>query len=99
MGSGSPPLPGPKPTAIPSHVLNGGSPLSSSAPTRDARDARERENLNTSIRSSFAPRIPVEFDQPESESHTTEHASSYDSPRRKSSESKYAHPAIQWYFG
>ncbi|KAL4789599.1 hypothetical protein BDV19DRAFT_373853 [Aspergillus venezuelensis] len=86
MGSGSPPPPGPKPKAIPSYLLNGGSPLSSNVASRDAR---ERESLNTSIRSSFSPRIPVQFDQPESDSQPTiDLASSYDSPRRKSSVSK-----------
>lgn len=49
-------------------MLNGGSPLhastSSGSGTR-VRDARERESLNTSIRSSFAPRVPAEFDSPE----------------------------------
>lgn len=59
MGSGSPPL-GPKPkSAIPSHVLNGSSPLHLSP---GARAARERESLNSSIRSSFTPRIPAEFE-------------------------------------
>ncbi|KAJ5919978.1 GTP cyclohydrolase 1 [Penicillium verhagenii] len=60
MGSGSPPAP--KPSAIPSHMLNGSSPLQSSSGTgtgNRTRDARERESLNTSIRSSFAPRVPV----------------------------------------
>ncbi|KAL4994616.1 hypothetical protein BDV10DRAFT_176541 [Aspergillus recurvatus] len=85
MGSGSPPPPGPKPKAIPSHLLNGGSPLAGSVASRDVR---ERESLNTSIRSSFAPRVPIEFDQPESESYSTEHASSYDIPRRRSSVTK-----------
>lgn len=51
-------------------MLNGGSPLqSSSSPgsgTR-ARDARERESLNSSIRSSFAPRVPVGFEATEEE--------------------------------
>ncbi|KAJ5379509.1 GTP cyclohydrolase 1 [Penicillium cosmopolitanum] len=65
MGSGSPPS---KPSAIPSHMINGSSPLqSSSSPgggTR-ARDARERESLNTSIQSSFAPRVPVGFEAEE----------------------------------
>lgn len=64
MGSGSPPSG--KPSAIPSHMLNGSSPLQSSSSsaggsTTRARDARERESLNTSIQSSFAPRIPAEF--------------------------------------
>ncbi|PLN77667.1 putative GTP cyclohydrolase I [Aspergillus taichungensis] len=63
MGSGSPPRPGPKPkSAIPSRLLNGGSALN---PSMNSRDARERESLNSSIRSSFAPRIPVEFESPE----------------------------------
>ncbi|OJJ53872.1 hypothetical protein ASPSYDRAFT_61828 [Aspergillus sydowii CBS 593.65] len=86
MGSGSPPPPGPKPKAIPSHLLNGGSPLNSTSVA--SRDARERDSLNSSIRTSFAPRVPVEFDQPESEAHSAEHASSYDNPRRRSSVSK-----------
>jgi len=51
-------------------MLNGSSPLqSSSSPgsgTR-ARDARERESLNSSIRSSFAPRVPVGFETTEDE--------------------------------
>ncbi|KAL3478377.1 hypothetical protein BJX99DRAFT_224387 [Aspergillus californicus] len=79
MVSGSPP--GPKPKAIPSHLINGGSPLQ---PSLASRDARERESLNTSIRSSFSPRIPAEFDLPESNSSMADHASSYDSPRRNS---------------
>ena len=59
MGSGSPP-PGSKPkSVIPAHVLNGSSPLNLSA---GARAARERESLNSSIRSSFTPRIPAEFE-------------------------------------
>ncbi|KAJ5913111.1 GTP cyclohydrolase 1 [Penicillium tannophilum] len=60
MGSGSPPSS--KPSAIPSHMLNGSSPLQSSSSSRSGnrtRDARERESLNTSIRSSFAPRVPA----------------------------------------
>lgn len=62
MGAGgSPPL-GPKPSAIPSHMLNGSSPLH---PTTGVRDERERESLNSSIRSSFAPRVPAEFNSPE----------------------------------
>ncbi|KAF7116316.1 hypothetical protein CNMCM5793_004482 [Aspergillus hiratsukae] len=66
MGSGSPPQ-GPKPmSAIPSHLLNGSSPLHPSN-TTGVRDARERESLNSSIRSSFAPRIPAEFNLPEIE--------------------------------
>ncbi|RAH48431.1 GTP cyclohydrolase I [Aspergillus aculeatinus CBS 121060] len=64
MASGTSPPHGPKPkSAIPSHMLNGGSPLHLSL---GSRDARERESLNSSIRSSFTPRVPVEFaDLPE----------------------------------
>ncbi|KAL2220298.1 GTP cyclohydrolase I [Thermoascus aurantiacus ATCC 26904] len=59
--SSSPPL-GPKPkSAVPSYLLNGSSPLSNST---SARDARERESLASSIRSSFTPRTPAEFDSP-----------------------------------
>ncbi|KAL2786864.1 hypothetical protein BJX62DRAFT_205400 [Aspergillus germanicus] len=84
MGSGSPPPTGPKPkSVIPSHLLNGGSPLNNTSVA--SRDARERESVQTSIRSSFAPRIPAEFDLPESDAPAADHASSYDSPRRRSS--------------
>ncbi|KAL2010615.1 hypothetical protein VTN00DRAFT_6422 [Thermoascus crustaceus] len=59
MASGSSPPLGPKPkSALPSHLLNGSSPLSNCT---SARDARERESLNSSIRSSFTPRTPAEF--------------------------------------
>ncbi|KAK9855544.1 hypothetical protein MYU51_002065 [Penicillium brevicompactum] len=58
MGSGSPPSS--KPSAIPSHMLNGSSPLQRSSTS--GRDSRERESLNSSIRTSFEPRIPLEFD-------------------------------------
>lgn len=95
MGSGSPPAPGPKPKAIPSHLLNGGSPLNGTAVA--SRDARERDSLNSSIRTSFAPRVPVEFDQPESETQSAEHASSYDNPRRRSSVTKYVTLLSQLY--
>lgn len=40
-------------------MLNGSSPLQRSTGTRDAR---ERESLNSSIRTSFEPRIPFQFD-------------------------------------
>lgn len=48
-------------------MLNGNSPLqSSTAPGPGSgnrvRDTRERESLNSSIQSSFAPRVPIEFD-------------------------------------
>lgn len=67
MGAGSSP-PAQKPSAIPSHMLNGSSPLqASTSPGKSSkvRDARERESLNSSIRSSFAPRVPVGFDSVE----------------------------------
>ncbi|KAJ5981373.1 hypothetical protein N7499_001617 [Penicillium canescens] len=57
MGSGSPPAS--KPSAIPSHMLNGSSPLQRSSTGH--RDERERESLNSSIRSSFEPRVPLQF--------------------------------------
>ncbi|KAJ5461461.1 GTP cyclohydrolase 1 [Penicillium daleae] len=64
MGAGSPPGPA-KPSAIPSHMLNGSSPLQSSTAAGSGtrtRDIRERESLNSSIRCSFAPRVPAEFE-------------------------------------
>ncbi|CAI7651874.1 unnamed protein product [Penicillium glandicola] len=65
MGSDSPTSP--KPSAIPSHMLNGSSPLQRST---GSRASRERESLNTSIRSSFEPRIPIEFESPETKTET-----------------------------
>ncbi|RJE22540.1 gtp cyclohydrolase i [Aspergillus sclerotialis] len=63
MSSEHSPPHGPKPkSAIPSHILNGSSPLSLST---SARDARERDILNSSIRSSFSARRPAQFDSPE----------------------------------
>ncbi|RMJ23792.1 gtp cyclohydrolase i [Aspergillus sp. HF37] len=55
----SSPPPGPKPkSAIPSHIVNGGSPLGVST---GARDAKERDFLNSSIRSSFSSRKPTQI--------------------------------------
>lgn len=55
---GSPPL-GPKPkSALPSYLLNRGPLLHGS--TR----ARERDNLNSSIRSTYGRRAPIDFDSP-----------------------------------
>lgn len=65
MGSGSPTSP--RASAIPSHMLNGSSPLQRST---GGRDSRERESLSTSIRSSFEPRVPIEFESPESKTDT-----------------------------
>lgn len=64
MGSDSPTSP--RASAIPSHMLNGSSPLH---PT-GSRHSRERESLNTSIRSSFEPRIPLEFESPQTKTET-----------------------------
>lgn len=59
MGSGSSPPLGPRPhSALPSHLLNGSSPLHSSAATSNS--ARERESLNSSIRSSFRGAVSFE---------------------------------------
>ncbi|KUL92155.1 hypothetical protein ZTR_02253 [Talaromyces verruculosus] len=59
MGSGSSPPLGPKPiSALPSHLLNGSSPLHSSSATSNS--ARERESLNSSIRSSFRGAVSFE---------------------------------------
>lgn len=65
MGSGSPTSP--RASAIPSHMLNGSSPLQRST---GGRDSRERESLSTSIRSSFEPRVPIEFESPETKTDT-----------------------------
>src|SRR5665213_2239928 len=52
----SPPL-GPKPKpSIPNYLLNGGSPLNTSP------RARERENLNSSIKSTYGRRTAVDLD-------------------------------------
>lgn len=72
MGAGSPPGAA-KPSAIPPHMLNGSSPLQSSTTAGTgarARDNRERESLNSSIKSSFAPRVPAEFEAIETNSST-----------------------------
>ncbi|KAJ5110335.1 hypothetical protein NUU61_001592 [Penicillium alfredii] len=58
--SGSPP--DPKPSAIPSYMLNGSNPLYAPGGTH------ERESLNSSIRFSLAPLIPIKFDFPVAES-------------------------------
>lgn len=65
MGTGSSPPLGPKPkSALPSYLINGSSPLNNS----NTRDSRERESLNSSIRSSFHPRTPAEFESSSTES-------------------------------
>jgi GTP cyclohydrolase I len=57
MSSGSSPPLGPKPrSALPSHLLNGSSPLHPPSTS----SARERESLNSSIRSSFRPAVDIE---------------------------------------
>ena len=56
MGVSSPPL-GPKPrSALPSHVLHESSPLHMST------SARERDSLNSSIRTSFLSRTPIDLE-------------------------------------
>lgn len=60
-------------------MLNGSSPLqtaSSPGSGTRARDARERESLNSSIRSSFAPRVPagLGFDVEAATAHPTDDA-------------------------
>ena len=89
MGSGtSPPPSGSKPkSAIPSHMLNGSSPLHVST---GSRHARERESLNSSILSSFTPRIPVEFDLPASAAHPSGESLSLVDDTPRGSSSKYA---------
>ena len=49
----SPPLPGPKPKALPSYLVNGNSPLHGS------QRARERENLTSSIKSTYGRKTAV----------------------------------------
>ncbi|GAD93552.1 hypothetical protein PVAR5_2164 [Paecilomyces variotii No. 5] len=74
MASGSSPPLGPKPrSALPSYLINGSSPLSGST---TSRDSRERENLNSSIRSSFHPQVPVEFESSSTESMSSSHNAS-----------------------
>lgn len=51
----SPPLPGPKPKALPSYLVNGTSPLHGS------QRARERENLSSSIRSTYGRKTAVDL--------------------------------------
>ncbi|EEA24225.1 GTP cyclohydrolase 1 [Talaromyces marneffei ATCC 18224] len=71
MGSGSSPPLGPKPySALPSHLLNGSSPLHSSTATSNS--ARERESLNSSIRSSFRGAVSYESADAHAEHEPTE---------------------------
>ena len=48
-------------SAVPSHMMNGGSPLRL---TTEARDKKERENLFNAIEKSNRGRQPVNFDDP-----------------------------------
>ncbi|KAJ5176861.1 GTP cyclohydrolase 1 [Penicillium canariense] len=96
MGSGSPPGPA-KPSAIPSHMLNGSSPLQSSTGAGGGtrvRDARERESLNTSIRSSFAPRVPAEFDFVEAKSDPAGEVAGESTASTAATEAGAAHAAL-----
>lgn len=51
----SPPLPGPKPKALPSYLVNGTSPL------HGLQRARERENLSSSIKSTYGRKTAVDL--------------------------------------
>lgn len=57
----SPPI-APKPKALPSYLVNGGSPLQNPL---NLRDSTERESLHASIKSSSGPRRqPIDLDPP-----------------------------------
>lgn len=51
----SPPLPGPKPKGLPSYLVNGNSPLHGS------QRARERENLTSSIKSTYGRKTALDL--------------------------------------
>jgi len=76
-------------------MLNGSSPLQ--RPT-GSRDARERESLNSSIRTSFEPRIPLEFDtQPETNgtgAHPIQAASTASVPIRSVAPVRYEYDKV-----
>ena len=60
----------PRPKPIPSHLINGSSPLT----TQESRDAHERENAFASIKSSMGPRkVPIDLEgnyfQPHAHAH------------------------------
>ncbi|QKX61268.1 uncharacterized protein TRUGW13939_08416 [Talaromyces rugulosus] len=81
MNPGSSPPLGPKPlSALPSHLLNGSSPLQSSTGSNSSN--RERESLNSSIRSSFRGSVDL---QPSSEAASSTVPTSLDTPADKPS--------------
>jgi GTP cyclohydrolase I len=79
MNPGSSPPLGPKPlSALPSHLLNGSSPLQPS--TGSSSSNRERESLNSSIRSSYRGSVDI---QPISEAASSTVPTSLDNPADK----------------
>jgi GTP cyclohydrolase I len=61
----SPPLPGPKPKALPSYLVNGKSPLHGS------QRARERENLTSSIKSTYGRKVALDLDSDRRDEHVS----------------------------
>lgn len=60
-----PPLPGPKPKALPSYLVNGNSPLHGS------QRARERENLTSSIKSTYGRKTAVDLGNDRRDEHVS----------------------------
>lgn len=60
-----PPLPGPKPRALPSYLVNGNPPLQGS------QRARERENLTSSIKSTYGRKTAVDLDNDQRDEHVS----------------------------
>ncbi|KAL1983640.1 hypothetical protein VTN96DRAFT_10139 [Rasamsonia emersonii] len=90
MSSGSSPPLGPRPRpALPSHVLNGSSPLHTSS-TPSARE-RERDSLNASIRSSFRPAVDIE---PPAESNSHKNGSESISKSANNDSKNTARPSL-----
>jgi GTP cyclohydrolase I len=61
----SPPLPGRKPKALPSYLVNGKSPLHGS------QRARERENLTSSIKSTYGRKVALDLDSDRKDEHVS----------------------------
>jgi GTP cyclohydrolase I len=61
----SPPLPGRKPKALPSYLVNGKSPLHGS------QRARERENLTSSIKSTYGRKVALDLDSDRRDEHVS----------------------------
>lgn len=63
--------PAPRPKAIPSHLINGHSPLHPAFSQREQRDKSERESTLNSIKSSMGPhRDPIDLEHPQTEGDT-----------------------------